>query len=166
MYKKLDKEFYNSLPEKICLFGNPERSSLGIPMPQIYSKEDDRYSPRNKRIDILDNMSIAFVNLGIMLSLFIGILVPWILLGTIPMVVIGILCAIALYHNIKVEYCRLYEKSLTDTQKQRREVFLTWYHEQRKRIDEIKSKPLSEVTLKDQEFLKNIEEKLSYMEWL
>ena len=34
------------------------------------------------------------------------------------------------------------------------------------KIDEIKSKPLSEVTLKDQEFLKNIEEKLSYMEWL
>ena len=68
--------------------------------------------------------------------------------------------------NIKIEYCRLYEKSLTDTQKQRREVFLTWYHEQRKRIDEIKSKPLSEVTLKDQEILKNIEEKLSYMEWL
>ena len=166
MYKKLDKEFYNSLPEKICLFGNPERSSLGIPMPQIYSKEDGRYSPRNKRIDILDNMSIAFVNLGIMLSLFIGILVPWILLGTIPMTVIGVFCVVALYHNIKIEYCSLHEKSLTEIQKQRREVFLTWYHEQRKRIDEIKSKPLSEVTLKDQEFLKNIEEKLSYMEWL
>lgn len=166
MCKKLNKEFYNSLPEKICLFGNPERSSLGIPMPQIYSKEDGRYSPRNKQIDILDNLSIAFVNLGIILSLFIGILVPWILLGTIPMTVIGVLCAIALYHDIKVEYCRLYEKSLTEIQKQRREVFFTWYNAQMKKIDEIKSKPLSEVTLKDQEFLKNIEEKLSYMEWL
>lgn len=90
-------------------------------MPQIYSKEDGRYSPRNKWIDILDNISIAFVNLGIMLSLFIGILVPWILLGTIPMTVIGALCVVALYHNIKVEYCRLYEKSLTDTQKDIRE---------------------------------------------
>ena len=68
--------------------------------------------------------------------------------------------------DIKVEYCRLYEKSLTEIQKQRREAFLAWYYEQRKRIDEIKSKPLSEVTLKDQEFLKNIEEKLNYMEWL
>ena len=68
--------------------------------------------------------------------------------------------------NIKIEYCRLYEKSLTEIQKQRREVFLAWYYEQRKRIDEIKSKPLSEITLKDQEFVKNIEEKLSYMEWL
>lgn len=166
MCKKLNKEFYNSLPEKICLFGNPERSSLGIPVPQIYSKEDGKYSPRNKRIDILDNISIAFVNLGIILSLFIGILVPWILLCTIPMTVIGVLCAITLYHDIKVEYCRLYEKSLTEIQKQRREVFFTWYNAQMKKIDEIKSKPFSEVTLKDQEFLKNIEEKLSYMEWL
>lgn len=166
MCKKLNKEFYNSLPEKICLFGNPERSSLGIPVPQIYSKEDGRYSPRTKRIDILDNISLVFINLGIILSLFIGILVPWILLGTIPMTVIGVLCAIALYHDIKVEYCRLYEKSLTEIQKQRREAFFTWYNAQMKKIDEIKSKPLSEVTLKDQEFLKNIEEKLSYMEWL
>lgn len=166
MYKKLNKEFYNSLPEKICLFGSPERSSLGIPVPQIYSKEDGRYSPRTKRIDILDNISLVFINLGIILSLFIGILVPWLLLGTIPMIVIGVLCAITLYHDIKVEYCRLYEKSLTEIQKQRREAFLAWYYEQRKRIDEIKSKPLSDVTLKDQEFLKNIEEKLSYMEWL
>ena len=120
----------------------------------------------NKQIDILDNISIVFINLGIILSLFIGILVPWILLGTIPMIVIGVLCVIALYHDIKVEYCRLYEKSLTETQKQRREAFFTWYNAQMKKIDEIKSKPLSEVTLKDQEFLKNIEEKLSYMEWL
>lgn len=166
MNKKLDKGFYSSLPEKICLFGNPERSSLGIPMPYIYSKEDGKYSPRNKKINILDNISLIFINLGVILSLFIGVLIPWTLFGTIPMIIIGAICLVALYHDIKMEYCRLYEKSLTDTQKQRREVFLTWYHEQRKRIDEIKSKPLSEITLKDQEFVKNIEEKLSYMEWL
>ena len=166
MCKKLDKEFYNNLPDRICLFGNPEQNSLGIPMPYIYSKEDGRYSPRNKKINILDNMSLIFINLGVILSLFIGVLIPWTLFGTIPMIIIGAICLVALYHDIKMEYCKLYEKSLTDTQKQRREVFLAWYYEQRKRIDEIKSKPLSEVTLKDQEFIKNTEEKLSYMEWL
>lgn len=163
---KLSKEEYNKLPDKFCFYRNPKKNAYGIPVPVIFSKDDGRYSPRTKKIDVLDNLSITFINLGIILSLIPGIVLPWILIGTIPMIIIGVICLMSLYHYMKLEYYRLYELSLTEEQKKRRELFFTWLNEKQTKIKEIKSKPLSEITMEDQDFVKRTEETISEMEWL
>lgn len=163
---KLSKEEYNKLPDKFCFYSNPKKNAYGIPVPVIFSKDDDRYSPRTKKIDVLDNLSITFINLGIILSLIPGIVLPWILLGTIPMIIIGVICLMSLYHYTKLEYFRLYKLSLTEEQSRRRSLFFKWLNENQLKIKEIKSKPLSEVTMDDQDFVKRIEETIRGMEWL
>lgn len=163
---RLLKEEYEKLPDKICLYRNPKKSTLGIPVPVIFSKEDGRYSPRTKKIDALDNLSLIFINLGIILSLIPGVVLPWILVGTIPMIIIGIICLIALYHCTKLEYCRLYQVSLTEKQKQRKSLFFKWLNENQSKIRDIKSKPLSEITMEDQEFVKRTEDIIRGLEWL
>ena len=82
------------------------------------------------------------------------------------MILIGIFCFLRLYHYAKLEYYRLYQLSLTEEQKKRRELFFTWLNENQAKIKEIKSKPLSEVTMEDQDFVKRIEETIRGMEWL
>lgn len=162
---KLSKEEYNKLPNKFCLYCNPERNAFSIPVPEIFSKDDGRYSPHTRKIDALDNASIILVNLGVVLSLL-GVLIPWILIGTASMVLVGIFCVLRLYHYTKLEYYRLYQLSLTEEQKKRRELFFTWLNENQSKIKEIKRKPLSEITMEDQDFVIKTEETINGMEWL
>ncbi len=165
---KLSKEEYNKLPDKICFYKDPEKNAFGIPMPEIFSKDDWKYlpySPYTRKIDALDSASIILVNLGVVLSLL-GVLIPWILVGTASMILIGIFCFLRLYHYTKLEYYRLYQLSLTEEQKKRRELFFTWLNEKQTKIKEIKSKSLSEITMEDQDFVKRIEETIRGMEWL
>lgn len=165
---KLSKEKYNKLPDKFCFYHDPEKDAFGIPVPEIFSKDDWRYSsysPYTRKIDVLDSASITFVNLGFVFSLL-GVLVPWILVGTVSMILVGIFCFLRLYYYTKLEYYRLYELSLTEEQEKRRELFFTWLNENQLKIKEIKSKPLSEVTMEDQDFVKRTEETIRGMEWL
>ena len=135
-------------------------------MPQIYSRVKESLMPRNSKTNILDNLSVILTSLGFLLTVLFGFLVPWCLIITVAMIATGIACVKLFYKEAALEYYRLYQESLTKKQQERRNTFIQWYATQKQTIKEIKSKPLSEITMEDKEFVEKIEDQLRGLEWL
>ena len=135
-------------------------------MPQIYSRVKESLMPRNSKTNILDNLSVILTSLGFLLTVLFGFLVPWCLIITVAMIAAGIACVKLFYKEAALEYYRLYQESLTKEQQERRNTFIQWYATQRQIVKEIKSKPLSEITMEDKEFVEKIENQLRGLEWL
>ena len=146
---KVSRKEYKKLPQRFCLYRNPEKNAYGIPLPEIFSKDEGRHTPKTRKIDSLENLSIILINIGFVLSLIPGILMPQILVVTVPMIGVGVICSLLLGHYIKLEYYRLYQLSLMEEQKRRKALFLSWVEDKKSKIKEIKSKPLSEITMED-----------------
>ena len=163
---KLAKEEYEKLPKEICLYEDPKKCWNGIPMPQIYSRVKESFMPRNSKTDILDNLSVLLTSLGFLLAIFFGFIIPWCLIITATMIAVGIACVKLFYKETALEYYRLYQESLTEEQQERRNIFIQWYTTQSQKVKEIKSKPLSEITMEDKEFVEKIEDQLRGLEWL
>lgn len=165
---KLLKEEYEKLPKEICIYQDPKKFWNNIPMPEIYSRIRESLMPRNSKTDILDNLSVVLTSLGFLFTIFIavGFLSPWFLIGSVLMIAAGIACVKLFYKETALEYYRLYQKSLTKEQQERRDIFIQWYDTQSQKIKEIKSKPLAEITLDDKEFVEKTEDQLRGLEWL
>ena len=135
-------------------------------MPQIYSRVKESLMPINSKTNILDNLSVILTSLGFLLTVLFGFLVPWYLIITVAMIAAGIACVKLFYKEAALEYYRLYQESLTKEQQERRNTFIQWYTTQKQIVKEIKSKPLSEITMEDKEFVEKIEDQLRGLEWL
>ena len=163
---KLTKEEYEKLPKEICLYQDPKKCWNNVPMPQIYSRVKESLMPINSKTNILDNLSVILTSLGFLLTVLFGFLVPWCLIITVAMIAAGIACVKLFYKEAALEYYRLYQESLTKEQQERRNTFIQWYATQKQTVKEIKSKPLSEITMEDKEFVEKIEDQLRGLEWL
>ena len=158
---KMTRDLWNNLPDRVSIYRDPEDSRWGIPSPRTYRKGEGECA--SSKTDFFYSWSRVLLIIFLPTTLL-GIITPWALIGTVPLWVLGIVFHLIYEHRIKIDYYNLYVKSQSPPQLERRELFLNWETDTFNEIKILKSKPLAELTMNQQEWIKSREEYLSYTE--